>query len=143
MSLKDPIKFRYLLNQLTNEEMTTFLLLLVNKSRDVIIASLFGHFVDSPQEAKHFNDIISKIIRKRKPKSISLDKPINKHKLDTIPSHLIGHTASYAEQQDYVNLSLVNRSVYLGCNSPNMLQEINLSVSSITCSHYSTIDLEC
>ena len=47
MSLKDPIKFRSLINQLSNQELNGYLLQLLTESKDLIITSLFEHFHDT------------------------------------------------------------------------------------------------
>ena len=128
MSLKDPIKFRLLIDQLTKQEEHQFFLQLLNESKNIIITSLFEHFVKNIGKTQHFNNMISTIIRKRKPNTESQQVQDANNKLDTIPTSLIGYMASFLKQPEYIDLSKVNRSVYLGCNSPNMLQELDLSV---------------
>ena len=90
MALRDAIKFKYLIDQLTKQELNGFLVQLLNQSKDTIITALFEHFANNTSKAQHFNDKISTIIRKRKPKSKLMEVPIAKNKLDTIPTTLIG-----------------------------------------------------
>ncbi len=47
-------------------------------------------------------------------------------KLDSIPKSLIGVIASFLNQKNYINFSKCNRYIYLGCNTPNLMQELNL-----------------
>merc|ERR1712228_191758 len=69
-------------------------------------------------------------------KKPSIDSKANL-KLDCIPRQLIGATASFLQQKDYIHLSKTNRSVFLGCNTPNLMQELNL----LKIADYSSIDL--
>ena len=52
---------------------------------------------------------------------------------------MIGYTASFLTQCNYFNLSACNRSIYLGCNTPNLLQELNLFSNNID---FTKINLE-
>ena len=45
---------------------------------------------------------------------------------DRMASSLIGHTASFLDQYSFSRLSVANRACYLGCQSPNTLQELDL-----------------
>ena len=47
--------------------------------------------------------------------------------MDQFPKSIIGETASYLPQKEYVHLSSVNRSIHLGSNSPNLLKSLNLT----------------
>eukprot|EP01083_Nonionella_stella_P150753 480760_1 len=118
MSLTKAIEFRYLIMQLTHEERVGFLSKLAQTHMDIILTTLFTHLVQTNQinEATHFNESLSNIInsRKEKPKAV----PINNIQIHQLPRALIGHTASFLKQCDYITFSLSNRSIYLGCNSP-------------------------
>ena len=59
--------------------------------------------------------------------------------MDDLPPPLIGHIACNLSQTDYINLSKCNRSTYVGCNTPNMLQKLDLLHSNVD--DYSTIKL--
>ena len=124
MSVSQAIRFRHLINQLSIQEKQTLILQLLNKPNDIITKSLFYCCIhsDNHNDATNVNDMISKIIRKRD--KVPIDPP--QFKLDMIPKALIGHIASFSNQSDYANLSIANRSVFLGCNSPNMLQKLQL-----------------
>eukprot|EP01083_Nonionella_stella_P159720 521359_1 len=129
MSLTKAIKFQYLFSQLTHEECVGFLSKLVDSHMNIIVRSLFHHFVKANQnqinQLSSFNESLSNIIqsRKEKPKAIS---PRNM-KLSQLPRAIIGHTASFLGQWGYIDFSMSNRSIYLGCNSPNLLQALHLS----------------
>eukprot|EP01083_Nonionella_stella_P092155 257881_1 len=137
MSLTKAIQFRHLITQLTNVERTGFLSKLLDSHVDMIISSLFRHFVKANQidELNAFNASLFDIIqsRKEKPKAISTRNV----RLYQLPRAIIGHTASFLQQKDYIHFSMSNRFIYLGCNSPNLLQKLNLY--SIT--DYSSISL--
>eukprot|EP01083_Nonionella_stella_P175939 614247_1 len=94
---------------------------------DIIFTSLFTHIVKTNQihEANHFNESLSDIInsRKEKPKAI----PTNNIQLHQMPRALIGYTASFLKQRDYVKFAMSNRTIYLGCNSPNLLHWLDLT----------------
>ena len=122
MSVKEAVRFSYLSNQLSKSEQQIFILQLLNKPNNVITKSLTKYFIDNLNDAESANHIISAIIRKRE--DITFEP--QQFKLDTIPQQLIGHIASFADQYSYTKLSIASRSVYLGCNSPNMLQRLYL-----------------
>eukprot|EP01083_Nonionella_stella_P181140 647883_1 len=104
-----------------------FLSKLVDSHMDIIVRSLFCHFVKANpnqlNQLNSFNESLSNIIqsRKEKPKAI----PTRNIKLSQLPRAVIGHTASFLSQLDYVDFSMSNRSIYLGCNSPNLLYELD------------------
>ena len=134
MSANEAIRFRYLTNQLSKQEKQSLIFQLLNKPHDIITKALFQFFINNQTEAQNVNSLISKIIRKRE--KVQVDPP--QFKLDMIPKALIGHIASFTNQSDYANLSNTNRSVYLGCNTPNMLQTLHLHKDY----QYSSIKLE-
>eukprot|EP01083_Nonionella_stella_P166456 556590_1 len=99
MSLTEAIQFRSLISQLTHEECVGFLSKLIDSHMDTLVTSLF-HVIKTNQSApvNSFNESLCDIIESRdeKPQAVSLRNP---------------------------NSS--NRSIYLGCNSPNLLQELS------------------
>ena len=138
MATAKAIRFRHLESQLNANEKVRFVSRLVNQPNNVIARALFMYFMQSENgesENVNANNILSKIITKRETKA-SIDSQSNP-KLDGLPKQLIGATASFLKQQDYFNLSKTNRSVYLGCNTPNLLQELNL----LDIEDYSSINL--
>eukprot|EP01083_Nonionella_stella_P058028 152085_1 len=126
MSLRKAIKFRHLISQLTHEESVGFLSKMMNSHMDIVVTFLFRHFAKTNQTnpVDSFNDSLSDIIqsRKEKPKAVSLRNP----KLSQLPIAITGHIASFLTQQTYFQFSASSRSIYLGCNSPNLLHELNL-----------------
>eukprot|EP01083_Nonionella_stella_P284350 967973_1 len=138
MSLTNAIKFRHLISQLTDEECVSFLSKLVHLHLDIVVTSLFLHLAKTKQTnpLNSFNESLSDIIqsRKEKPKAISF----NDMKMNQLPAAIIGHTASFLPQCDYLYFSSSSRSIYLGCNSPNLLHELNVYESE----DYSCINLQ-
>eukprot|EP01083_Nonionella_stella_P125253 378803_1 len=137
MSLTKAIRFRHLAKQLTHEELVGFLSDIIDSRIEFIMSSLFQHLSKPNQvkEVTEFNQSLSDIIqsRKEKPKTICMR---NIH-LDQFPRAIIGYTASFLRLRDYHRFSLCNRSIHLGCNSPNTLQ--TLKIHKIK--DYSTINL--
>eukprot|EP01083_Nonionella_stella_P281501 957813_1 len=129
MSLTKAIKFQHLISQLTHEECIGFLSKLVDSHMEIIVGSLFCHFVKANQnqinQLNSFNESLSNIIqsRKEKPKAIS---PRNM-KLSQLPRAIIGHTASFLYHHDYIDFSMSNRCIYLGCNSPSLLHALDVT----------------
>eukprot|EP01084_Bolivina_argentea_P130647 230625_1 len=127
MSLKTAINFRFLINQLTQTETHQFINELLDPN--IIITALFNHILEESTHKQfngdHINDIISNIIlsRKKKPKPTI---PIQTIQLNQLPKRLIGVISSFITQKDYIHFSQNNRWIYLGCNTPNLLQELNL-----------------
>ena len=74
---------------------------LLNKQDKIIIKSLFKHFVQDAIDAKHVNEMIAKIIRKRE--KIIHQEPIQ-HRLDTIPEVSIAYIGSFLDPHNYNNL---------------------------------------
>eukprot|EP01083_Nonionella_stella_P051914 137897_1 len=127
MSLIKAVHFRELIAQLTNEERVGFLSQLIDSHVNMILTCLFQH-LSKPNQMAHvddFNQSILDIIQARK------DKPkpwcTRDIKFDRFPRAIIGYTASFLHQSDYVKFSVSNRSIYLGCNLPNTLHELDLT----------------
>eukprot|EP01083_Nonionella_stella_P202662 740209_1 len=127
MSLTKRIQFRFLIAQLSNGERVAFLSKLIDSHTHVILASLFDYLTepDRIHELNDFNQSLSGIIqsRKEKPKTICTANI----QLHQFPRAIIGYVASFLNQWDYFDFSLCNRSTYLGCNSPNLLQKLDLT----------------
>eukprot|EP01083_Nonionella_stella_P090396 252552_1 len=150
MPLNQAIEFQHLISQLTDLERIQFLSTLIHSHVDTVLSSLFQHLVNPNQinKVNEFNQSISAIIqsRKEKPKPLCM----RNIKLQQFPRAIIGYTASFLNQYDYVDFSLSNRSVYLGCNSPNTLQTLSLdkpkdfsslNVTSLPSITYLSVDL--
>eukprot|EP01083_Nonionella_stella_P270554 916316_1 len=127
MSLTKAIQFRLLVTQLTNDERVGFLSKLIDSHTHLILASLFEYFTepDHIHKLNDFNQSLSDIIqsRKEKPKTICT----RNIQLPQFPRAIIGYVASFLNQWDYCDFSHCNRSTYLGCNSPNLLQKLDLT----------------
>eukprot|EP01083_Nonionella_stella_P310201 1101265_1 len=124
--LTQAIRFRHLITQLTSGECTQFLSTLAHSHSNVILSAILQYVLRSNQidEVPHFNELVSNIIRSReeKPKQLA-PKDM---KLHEFPRPVIGYIASFLYHWDYIDFSVTNRSIYLGCNSPNVLQEVSL-----------------
>eukprot|EP01083_Nonionella_stella_P244512 850924_1 len=126
MSLIQAIRFHHLITQLTSTECNQFLSTLAHSHSNVILSAFFQYVLQSNKthEVARFNESLSNIIRSReeKPKQLA---PTD-IKLHEFPRPVIGYIASFLDQWDYIDFSMTNRSIYLGCNSPNVLQELSL-----------------
>eukprot|EP01084_Bolivina_argentea_P286151 490837_1 len=112
MSLSKAVKFQFLAAQLTENETRLFINSVLQNHSQYIKMALFHRIT------------ILNIIQTRKKKP----KPIKKQniKLDSIPKSLIGVIASFLNQKNYINFSKCNRYIYLGCYTPNLMQELIL-----------------
>eukprot|EP01084_Bolivina_argentea_P286152 490838_1 len=126
MSLSKAVKFQFLAAQLTENETSLFINKLFQNHPKHINMALFNHMLNvlTTAESDNINELISNIIQSRKKKP----KPIKKQniKLDSIPKSLIGVIASFLNQKNYINFSKCNRYIYLGCNTPNLIQVLIL-----------------
>eukprot|EP01083_Nonionella_stella_P064102 166793_1 len=127
MSLTKVIRFRHLMSQLTHEERVRFLSKLLD-SHDhlhILLESLFRFMnLMSTNDVDSFTKSLSDIIQSRTEKPIAISS--TNIQLHQFPRAIIGHTASFLEQREYVAFNLSNRSIYLGCNLPNQLQKLDL-----------------
>ena len=124
MALAEAVRFRSLSDQLSKAEKCEMITKLINEDIDMIFNALSSHFINPTNNTQHIaenmSERISNIIRNRKKKP----KLVIKKQLDYLSKPLIGHIASYLDQYSYARWSECNRSIYLGCNAPNKLQEI-------------------
>ena len=127
MSLAPAIEFRWLAAQLTDTEKNTFVTNLTASNPHLIMRALAALFINKSKHQKptetinvQCNQTISNIIQSRD----SDDVDVEAVKLDSMPRRLIGHCASFLDQKSYSNISLCNRTVYLGCNTPSKLKEV-------------------
>ena len=139
--LAKAIQFRSLLDQLSKSEFLRLMGTIFDEHRTGLFGSaLFNHFVQSANhhnvhDLDYLNSTISTIIRSRKskPKKIATDNA----NLDKMPKAIIGHIASWLQQSDYSHFEQANRSIFIGCNAPNMLKALDLRL----CVDYSSINL--
>eukprot|EP01084_Bolivina_argentea_P081343 147303_1 len=127
MTLCKAIQFRHLLSQLTTIETKQFINQLTHDSSNNIINNALFQFCkksSNNEQTDTINNLLTKIIRsrKKKPKTITTQNI----KLHTLPKQLIGVISSFLNQYDYINFSKSNRFIFIGCNTPNLLQELNL-----------------
>eukprot|EP01083_Nonionella_stella_P175089 608756_1 len=125
-SLSEVIRFRASVHKLTDTEFHQFILTLVQKcGRDILITSLFTMFTSgcdrSSQSLETTLNIITQIIESRKTKP----KPANAYNItmQSLPSVLVGNLASYLKFPEYRSFQTANRSIYIGCNTPNTIHQ--------------------
>lgn len=132
------LKFKNLNAQLTDKEFDSFISdLRRDVGREKIVSLLCTQFLKdlhNPGESGNEVDdegshplkammrITSDIIRNRDSKSILCTKPM----ITNMPSSLIGNIASFLKQKKYIDFSMVNRKMFVDCNTPNTLQKLNL-----------------
>lgn len=98
MSLHTNVRYRHLEAQLTDNERY----------------EVFGRI----------KEIITNVLESRDPKTNSPANDIRK--LDRLHRELIGECASFLDQKSYGRLCCTNRSIYLGCTSPNRVTALDL-----------------
>eukprot|EP01084_Bolivina_argentea_P126538 224031_1 len=115
MSLSKAVKFQVLVNQLTQNEICSFINKLFEDHPKCIQMGLFYYLLHTPpnNESNNINKLISNIIQSRKKKPKQTTK--QNIKLDSVPKPLIGVIASFMSQFDYIDFSKCNRYIYLGC----------------------------
>eukprot|EP01084_Bolivina_argentea_P315176 545987_1 len=152
--MEELIRFRLLVEKLTDEEFELFTLKLIQLyGKNIIISSLFDHFNNHNQktnEQKQYTmtditNIINQIINSRK----KIKKDIVNNKKDKLsvtniaqlPSNLISKTASYLDMWQYNLFQTTNRFIYISCNSPYTLNELYLGSynNHISLHHYSFV----
>eukprot|EP01083_Nonionella_stella_P159865 521968_1 len=132
MALVKAIQFRHLVTQLTKEERVG----LLDSHTDIVLTSLFYYFIqtDHTNQVNILNESVSTIIQSRKDKPKAT--PVRDIKLHQLPKAIIGFTASFLDQYDYIACSMSNRSIYLGCHSPNLLRQLDLTeITDDSCIH--------
>ena len=132
MAVTNVIKFRQLVSQLTGPEIQKlFLHLLDSKPNELIHVISLGFMRNSRRHLRnqffnqYCNSQVACIIRSRDPGGIdgSYTEPC---RLDGLPRRLIGHIASYLEQSAYLDMSVCNRLIHLGCNTPITLTSLDV-----------------
>ena len=134
------IKFRSIIEALTDTEFDTFISHFrrqCGRNALLVVGSPFNFKNNTlSHNVEIAINIVETIIRSRK-KSINISSSNNK-KLDTLPCAIIGEIGSYLRQRDHIRLSKCSRSVYIGCNDPNTLRQLNL----LQTQNYCPINLE-
>ena len=80
-----------------------------------------SYFDESPMD--EMIDITANIIQSRDSEDIQQEAVT---KLDQLPFPLIGEIASYFGQKEHALFSRTNRNIFVGCNAPNTLTQLNL-----------------
>ena len=118
---------------MSHKEMITFTTKIINEfEAEAIIAPFCGQFLESNLINKNVQlietamNIIKAIITSRSKSNQNNNQASIANKLESLPSELIGEVSSYLEHKDHISLSKANRSIYIGCNSPNTLQVLDL-----------------
>ena len=126
MSLVPAVEFRWLAAQLTDVETKTFITEFTASNPQLIMQTLGTLFINESEQQTptivKCNQTISTIIQSRDSDGVDVDAV----KLDSMPRRLVGHCASFLDQKFYSNLSLCNRALYLGCNTPSKLTEVSV-----------------
>ena len=134
MSLRKVVRFSSLAAQLTPSETISFITETARSNPQMIVDALSSYFMhrlpinDNINHNDQCIESISNIIQSRDSQSgMQLHS-----KLDTLPKSAVGACASFLDQKSYGRLSCVNRAVYLGCNSPNMIRDLIVNYRSST-----------
>ena len=135
MSVVAGVRFRHLISQLTEQETKSFILQL---DPNLITKALFYYVIHQSTTAapdgKQTDDVtlmVSDVIQSRKPLTTEKDIEDTKCKsLDTLPQRVIGKVASYLQEGSYKVLSYTNRAIYIGCNTPNLLQDLTVDAEN-------------
>ena len=126
MPLSKAIRFSSLVSQLSPSETVSFIKDIADSNQQIIIDALSSYFLNVPPDDERgtLNDqyikSISSIIQSRD----SQTDERSSITFDSLPRRLIGVCASFLEQKSFQWLSRVNRAVYLGCNTPIVLTEV-------------------
>ena len=133
MSFAPAIEFRSLAAQLTETETKIFITDFTASNPQLMTQALGALLINN---AKHqnptdtinvqCNKTISTIIQSRD----SDDDDFQAVQLDSMPRRIIGHCACFLDQKSYGILSICNRAVYLGCNTPSKLTEVSFEYIS-------------
>ena len=135
MALNEAILFCRLIKDLTNDELQTLLINVVQQSPQLLVTSLFHYFSNSSNHHivnKQINNKINKIIEQRDTKCTILPSKESKRKptatiiLDQFTKVLIGNIGSFLDCKSYHRFMKTSRACYLGCTAPNTLTTLSL-----------------
>ena len=145
--LAEAVKFKALIQQLERNEFTRLMGKIYDAHQsDLIGTALFKHLTqnnndENMHDLRHINSAISTIIKSRKSKPKK--HAISNAKLDKFPLPIIGCVSSWLRQSDYFHFEQVNRFIFIGCNAPNMLTELDfkygVDYSSINLAKYHSL----
>ena len=120
-TLVEAIRFRWLLARLSKSEYFLFLEQMFDISQGEWIGSLSFKRLDQEQQ-RQANEALHSIIESRESEETEATL-----RMDTLPRTLLGHSASFLNQQAYYRMARASRVVFLSLNSPNKLIKVNLS----------------
>ena len=147
MALVEPIRFRKLDKELTDDEFFNpfcksigrkmiasalsdyfasksdekfFNSLCKSIGRDMIASSLFVHFKNDSNKAYSATKIQSNVMNKRE---IIPDQPRSYDCIDQLPPKLISECVSWLCCSEYLRFGQCNRTIYYSCYSPSKIQE--------------------
>ena len=129
MSVVAGVRFGHLMSQLTEQETTSFISQL---NPNLIAKALFYFVVNQSTTTTSGYDVtqmVSDIIESRKPAKKETNDTKCKS-LDQLPQRLIGNVACYLQEESYKELSRTNRAIYIGCNTPNLLQDLEIDAEN-------------
>ena len=133
MSVYNSVRFCYLISQLTEKETRRLLSSITN---EVLIKALFYYVLHQCNYSKRCTtdsnletaeDVIqmtSNIIQSREATEDQIRNTECKC-IDQLPLRLIGNVSSYFQRKDYESCSQTNRTLYMGCNTPTLLQSVD------------------
>ena len=128
MALVPAIEFRNLWAQLSAKETLKFTIHLIVSHPHLLIELLSYRFINQSKRStedplhSHCIGAISSIILSRDKSDTKSDVA----KFDALPLRIIGLCSAYLDQKSNRRLSVCSRSIYLGANSPVMLQHFDL-----------------
>eukprot|EP01084_Bolivina_argentea_P133601 235796_1 len=129
------ISFRLAIDKLNEKEFNIFQNKWVSLlNRDIISSIIFQHieYCDFKEyKLTNIMNIITDIMNQRK-KSKNNNNNIEQKplKLTELPNVLIGETASFLPEKDYVNFEISCRQTYISCNNPSRLIYVNRGESN-------------
>ena len=131
------IKFQWLSSQLDDTEIKQLIKDICHRlGHQQIISFIFNGFYQKYLQNKVHDSKLQSIIgitsniinsRVKTEESPAKKKEVKPIKFDAMPIEMIGKCASYLQQSDYLRLSITNRAIYYATNSPNTLQELDVT----------------
>ena len=124
-TLVQMVRFRWLADQLNDNEFKTFINEMLHKcGRNVVLTQFmdFKALATNGQTMDKFIEIVQGIILNRKKQPLECVPT----RLGSLATSLIGEIGSYLNQKDYRKFAQCSRAIFIGTNSPNTLQVLDL-----------------
>ena len=118
------IKLRRSTKNLSDEQRLEYLQQLATKAGPDVGAWMLPMENDVEHVYKVHDTIIKKVTAETKPPESVQQFAITS--MNELPDTMIGHIASFLMQKDYIQYSLCNRNMFIGCNFPNALLLLDL-----------------